>query len=101
MAKAKEFRYNHSAVSTPASTGVVSVFADLSGVLKAVRPGGDVITVGQVFENILSGNFAGQIGTFATGLQPGVTGSLGSTKTFFIVTGPSGGNFAIPAYAVS
>lgn len=101
MAASKQFRYQHSTVSTPSSTGVVSVFSDLSGVLKAVRPGGDVITVGQVFENVLSGNYPGQLGTFVTGLQPAVTGSLGSTKTFFVVQGPSGSQYGIPAYLIS
>jgi hypothetical protein len=99
MAQKKEFRWLSTA-PTGSPTGISTLYADTSGILKVVRPGGDVVTVGGVFQNILSGNFPGQLGTFVTGLQPSVTGSLGSTKTFFVVTGPSGGSYALPAYAI-
>lgn len=86
--------------STPAA-GLIKLFPDNSGVLKFVNPAGNVHVVGQVFESILSGNYPGQLGTFVTGLQPGITGSLGSTTTFFVIQGPSGAKYGLPAYVIS
>lgn len=97
--KTATFRYSNSTVTSPTETGVWEVFPNSSGVLKFKNSAGSELVVGQVFPTVLSGNVAGQLGTFVTGLQPSITGSLGTTTTFFVVNGPSGGNqYAIPAY---
>lgn len=102
MAKAKELRYLHSQPITGTNTtGVATIYADLSGVLKIVRPGGETYFAGQTFTQILSGNYPGAVATGATGNAHNAVGNLGATTTLFVVQGPSGAKYGIPAYLIS
>lgn len=102
MAKSTTLRFQHLAVATPSETGVLEVYSDTSGVLKSVRPGGDVYFVGQTFTQVLSGNYPGAVATGVTGATNGPFpfNSLGGTTTLFVVQGPSGAKYGIPAYPI-
>lgn len=97
MAKSKEFRYQEAVpITGTTQTGLATYYVDNSGLLRFVRPGGEVYTAGHVWRNFLSGTVQGATAT-------GVTGgaSLGTTTFMLPVVGPSGQKWCIPAYPYS
>ena len=91
MAKSKDLRVQTTVVGTPA-VGVVSVYADTSGVLSLVNENGTIYPVGQQW----SGNVVGA--QFSPVVSMGVSGALTGAVYFLPIIGPSGQNLMIPAW---
>jgi hypothetical protein len=114
MAKVKDLRIQTTTPATP-SAGVVSFYADSSGVLNSVNADGTVRTPGTFFVNSRTstsvsstGNVAllGGAGIAVTGHFFGVTGSyplasILAEPNIWIPVVISGTNYAVPAYTRS
>lgn len=91
MAKTKDLRVQTTVPSTP-SVGVVSQYADPSGLLYQVNENGTIYPVGQQWSgNVIGSQMAGV-------LSNGITGSLTGAVYFLPIIGPSGQRLAIPAW---
>lgn len=113
MAQNQELRVQSSTPSTPSSS-VVKLYVNNSGILHMLNSNGTAYQVGTQSVNSISmlgqttttglGVFLGGAGIAVTGIFIGSTGNslrtmyLGNPAGFLPVTGPSGENWAIPAY---
>ena len=96
MAKSKDLRVQTAVVATPVA-GVVSLYADASGIINSVNENGAIYSVGQLY----SGSAANMGFPVTQVLSLGITGTLTGAAIFLPVVGPSGVRYAFPVWRTS
>lgn len=105
MSQTHQWRIQTGVIDTPAA-GIVTTYANSSGILVGKDSGGNIFTVGSKFQNtvVTSAIATGGSNTLYTGKYFGVAGTMATglaNPNLWISVSVSGATYAIPAYLVS